>query len=60
MIVHVSIYHSVKDITGYDPKDLMADSVLMNDFIHPADQIMMKRIPEVEFCKYVHVYCMLV
>ena len=38
--------HSVKDITGYDPKDLVADGVTFTDFIHPADLTMMKHRPK--------------
>ena len=47
----ISTHHSVKDILGYDPKDLCAEGVSMKDFVHPADQILMKRRPKVECCK---------
>ena len=30
-------FHSVKDIVGYEPEDLLGDSVNMVDFFHPAD-----------------------
>ena len=47
---------SVKEILGYDPKDLCAEGVSMKDFVHPADQIMMKRRPKVECRKYMYQY----
>ena len=46
-------FDSVKDIVGYDPKDLMADGVAITDFIHPADQVMMMHRPRVESSKYI-------